>query len=328
MATLNDVAKLAGVSPATVSRVLNRSVVVSESTRERVLNAAKELSYELPQVSHPSGDKIILVVSDISNPERSQAFYRSIADAGYQMLQFYYCEGPETEQDLFRFLQSYRSLKISGILLDNFVRPIGSALLAELNRYPVVQLSGRCPLDRMISVDLDSYQAGFEATRILIERGAKRIALFHSAGSYQIMDQQRLNGYYSALNQYGIVPDPSLLLDIDFLAENSFSRISDLIDSGEKLPDAFICPLDFVAITCLQVLTNAGYKVPDQIQLISLKESWNCQFSSPPLTTIEYPIPIVCSEAVSLLQRLIRGEDLRSQHIGFQGVFHMRQSTR
>ena len=328
MATLNDVAKLAGVSPATVSRVMNRSVVVSESTRVRVLEAARELEYELPAVSRPAADKIILVVSDISNPERSQAFYRSIAEAGYQMVQFYYCEGPNTEQDLLLFLQAHRSLKISGIILDNFVRPVGSALLAELNRYPVVQLSGRCPLNRIISVDLDSFQTGFEATKLLLERGAKRIALFHSSGSYQVMDQQRLNGYSSALRTFEVPFDPALVIDIDFLAENSFKRMTELVSSGEPLPDAFICPLDFIAIACLQVLKEAGYKVPEQIQIISLKDDWNCQYASPALTAVEYPVSAICSEAVRFLQRLIRGEKLHNQQIGFQGVFHMRQSTK
>lgn len=330
MVTIQDVAREANVSPATVSRVLNNSLVVSESKRKQVMDAVEKLGYELPVRTTRSG-KHVLLISDVSNAEFSNAFYHSLSASGYQMVQFYNCEGQHTQDDLLMFLQSYPANQIAGIVTYNFVRPLNTPLFELLNKYPVVQIGSSQPFHQTVRVGTHRFQAAYEVTKHLLKKGCKRIAaLVAGAGSIREGSSgvtEVLNGYRSALMDYNLTVDPSLIRECDFLVEGAYESVRGFLKETDAVPDAILCPMDTLAVGTMRAVMELGYRIPDDIRIMSLMNDWPAPFLSPSLSTVNYPREAVAKEVVRNLHQMILGEQMHMQQLFVPYTISYREST-
>ena len=327
MVTISDVAREANVSPATVSRVINNSLVVSASKRQRVLEAIEKLGYVLPSRNASAG-RLVLVISDVSNADMSNQLYQSLADGGFQMFQFYFCEGPNTQADLQNFLAQMPLQQIAGIILYNFVRDIDESLHRMLDEFPIVQIGCNQAFRRTISLEKNNFQATYEATRHLLELGCKRVAFF-SAGvenSLSILRHNQINGYRSALLDYGFAPQ-DWIVESDFTVEGCYESTLQLLQRSGERPDGFVCPIDSMAVGCLRAIHDCGLRVPEDISMISLMGSWCSRFLKPSLSSLDFPPETICRETVRQLQLLIAEPSPVQQTIFLPFSFTFREST-
>jgi len=333
MATIYDVAKEANVSPSTVSRVINNSSVVSASTRKRVLEAISILGYDMNNGYNVSSERVILVISDVMRSEYYNALYHAISEQGFQMLHFFFSEDASAEEDLLRFLQQMLPLqRIAGILLDNFDHANEDPLSMTISKVPTVLINSQCPVDPCVTIGIDYYQTSYVATKYLLDLGCHRITIFHSghsvaSGRISSLDHQRISGYRTALSEHGVPFNDSLLLESDFLAEGSFETTMRYLQKSAQIPDAFVCPFDVMATGCLRAIQKSGYRVPEDIKLVSLMDDWFASFVTPSISSIHYPLEQIAHEAVRLLCSQIRGDKLISQDVRIPFTFIPREST-
>ena len=322
MVTTYDIAKAAGVSPATVSRVVNNSPVVSASTRQRVLSAIAALGYQIPVRS--SAQKQVLVVTDVSNADTSNALYAALSELGYQMVIFYNYE-QSAQGDLLNYLRQLPAGSISGLILHNFVRPVAPTLLEVLNSYPIVQYGSTHPFSCTVCLDLDRTQVSYDAAAALLQRGAKRLACF--TGESGGPAQQQLNGFRSALLDAELLPEPQLLIESDYTVEGAYESIRSLLESG-LFPDGIVCPVDTMALGCIRAPQDAGLSIPEDVQVISTMGMWCAPYTRPSISCLDYPVETMAQEAARQLDLLLNGQKGVGQRITLPYSFTFRESTR
>ena len=327
MVTIHDVAREAGVSLATVSRVVNNSLVVSAATRQKVQAAIEKLGYQAPVRAGAGVKKQVLVISDVSDAEGSNSLYQALSALGYQMYVFYNCERKEPDADLLQFLKQQNN--IAGIILQNFVRPVGEDLFAALNDYPIVQYETRLPFDNTVTLGINHFQAAYDATEHLLSLGCKRIAFvggFSDIPTDAGTPRTMINGYRSALLDGNLMPDPALLIECDFTIEGAYEGLRHFLTAGNPA-DGFVVPLDTMALGCLRALREAGLNVPGNMKLISLLGMWCSAFTTPSISSLDQPSEAISQEAARLIDLLISGQPGAGRRISIPHSFTYREST-
>ncbi len=327
LVTIHDVAREAGVSLATVSRVVNNSLVVSAATRQKVQAAIEKLGYHAPDRAGAWAKKQVLMISDVSDPEGSNSLYQALSALGYQMFVFYNCEREDPDADLLQFLKQQNN--VAGIILQNFVRPVGEALFAALNSYPIVQYETRLPFDNTVTLGINHFQAAYDATEHLLSLGCRRIAF--AGGSSDIpadagTTKTMINGYRSALLDGDLMPDPNLIIECDFTIEGAYEGLRDFLAAG-KQADGLVVPLDTMALGCLRALQEAGQKVPGNLKLISLMGMWCSAFTTPSISSLDQPSEAISQEAARLIDMLISGQPGAGRRVSIPHSFTYREST-
>lgn len=297
MATIGDVATRAGVSVATVSRVLNGNTQVSEDRRRKVLKAVKDLHYEpnlLGRMLRCSSARTILVVFAIMLPDLIRGIKDAAADVGYHVI-LQFCPGKPADSSQFVMLQSG--------LADGAILPeiqIEDKLLADLyHQYPIVQIGETTyPQAHVVSVNYE--EISYRLTRHLIGQGRRRIAtvgIVDQNGEMAYFCRERLAGTRRAIAEAGLASDPHLHFDgpFGFAAGQAAARY--FLCQPEQ-PDAIFCFQDNLAVGCLQELRKAGLRVPEDIAVAGFDNTEISQVIEPPLTTVEQPFYEIGQEAV------------------------------
>ncbi|MDQ0662667.1 LacI family repressor for deo operon, udp, cdd, tsx, nupC, and nupG [Arthrobacter ulcerisalmonis] len=288
-ATVQDVAKTAGVSVGTVSRVLNGSPAVSASSREKVTGAIRELNYRpLASARDLRRDRtmrILALSKNLESPIISEAF-RGVGDAaalsGYVSLIAPTSGSLEREQQLVDML---RNGSVDGLILFSPTMP-DAEIESLATQLSVVQLCEVAESEAAFGVSIDDRQAAYDITRHLIRTGARRLAMIgnRAARSGRLREQ----GFREALSEAGMDAVQSLFAngDFDFHAGRSLTR--ELL-AADHLPDAVFCGSDTVAAGCVREITEAGLRVPDDIAVAGFDDSIQAEMCVPELTTIRQP---------------------------------------
>ncbi|MDQ0767445.1 LacI family repressor for deo operon, udp, cdd, tsx, nupC, and nupG [Pseudarthrobacter defluvii] len=288
-ATVQDVAKTAGVSVGTVSRVLNGSPAVSASSREKVAGAIRQLNYRpLASARDLRRDRtmrILALSKNLESPIISEAF-RGVGDAaalsGYVSLIAPTSGSLEREQQLVDML---RNGSVDGLILFSPAMPDDDieALATQLS---VVQLCEIAESDAAFGVSIDDRQAAYDITRHLISTGARRIAMIGNRVARS--GRLRERGFRDALSEAGLDAHHSLFAtgDFDF---HTGRRLTRELLAMDHLPDAVFCGSDTVAAGCVREITNARLRVPDDIAVAGFDDSIQAEMCVPELTTIRQP---------------------------------------
>lgn len=309
--SLRDVAKRAGVSPATASRALNGHPQVREETRRRVLEAARELGYELDKARREPAETdrhlLGLLVPNVITPFYCELLrcVQEVVFARQCDLVLYVSQG-HAPQAVIERIASARHL--AGVIVvtprhseDEGLRKLGAELA-------VVVLDHRAEGSGFPHVTVDNLRAAHRATSYLVKQGHRRIGFISGPLSVQsAMD--RLRGYRLALEEAGIGFDPSLVKQGDFEQPTGYDIVSRWIHSERALPDALFCANDLMAAGALQALKEAGVSVPGDLALMGFDDLPIASVTSPPLTTVAQPIHAMCEAAVRQLMRLVQGEE-------------------
>ena len=299
MPSIVDVARRAGVSVTTASRVLsNSSHPVSQETRQRVLEAAAALNYvpsALARALVTQETRIIgVIVGDAADPYFA-TIVRGISDVareqGYLTVICNSDRVPDVEINFVRLLRDYRADGIifaGGGLTDPSYLSQLKEILDWLREYhvPVVALGHH--LFEAPQVNIDNTRATKDMTEYLINLGHRRIAYITGPAGLTT-STLRFEGYKQALAEHDIPFDPSLVVESDFTYEGGQQATRQLL-AQTSLPTAIFGSNDMVAIGCLTILKQQGITVPDQITVVGFDNITATQYVDPALTTIHVPM--------------------------------------
>ena len=311
MTTIQDVAKAAGVSPMTVSNVLNGHPHVRESTRQKVLDAVEELGYRVNAAARNlrtgRTGTLGLAVPNIGDHyfARLAALVATIAgEEGYRVEIEHTDAVRERELEAMTLSQNRMH---DGLLLSTVgLGPADKGLLRV--DYPVVLLGEGIfdgPLDHIAMPNVDG---SYAATAHLIAQGSRNIAIFdvRFALSDSVRDL-RLEGYHHALRDAGITPDPRLFFDVaDFTMAQGHRAAQRVVESGIPV-DGVFCPTDGVAIGALRGFADAGIRVPEDVRVIGFDDLPESEFITPRLSSVSPAHEITARTAVTFLLERIRG---------------------
>jgi LacI family transcriptional regulator len=315
--TIRDVAAAAGVSPATVSRVLNLKEDVADDLRRRVLAAVSDLGYRRngPARSLRTRAAMVigLIISDINNPFFT-AVVRGVEDvaqiAGYSVV---LANADEDVAKELRYLEVAAAEQMAGVLLT----PASSQLtridvLLERN-IPVVTIDRRLAGSPVDSVTVNNRQAAREAAEHLISQGCERVGFV--AGPVTITTgASRLAGYRAALRAAGRAYDPALVAHADFRTEGGYAATRQLIH-GRQPPDGLLISNNLMTVGGMQAIAEAGLSVPDDIAVVGFDDANWATALRPPLTVVTQPTYDIGRIAAEFLLRRINGENFPPKRV-------------
>ncbi|MEV0068252.1 LacI family DNA-binding transcriptional regulator [Amycolatopsis sp. NPDC050768] len=306
--TIRDVAARAGVSVATVSKVINQRYGVAADTFARVRAVIDELGYEASLVAQSlrnhKTNVIGILVADLEpfSTELLKGAADAIRGTGFELV--VYSAGGRTG-DPVGWERRYLS-RLSGTLVDGAVLVTPAAELEGLPGTPVVAVdphTGRSPLPAIVSDNLRGAQL---ATEHLLELGHRRIALL--AGRPDLQSAQlRETGYRRALAAAGVEVDETLVVAGDYDGELAAASARELLTRPDR-PTAVFAANDTSAIATLAAAAALGLRVPDDVSVVGFDNIPESALCTPPLTTVQQPIREMGHRAITVLIGLINGD--------------------
>lgn len=325
--TIKDVAKAAGVSIATVSRILNRSAGVSGELEEKVRRAIEELGYYTNDAARTLKGKesfsLGLIIPDIQNPF-FPALVRGIEDAArsvdHAVLLCNSDGGVEEEMRYIRFLHGKR---VDGILLIAGPDSTASVDLAASLNMPLVLLDRQVRGRDLPAVLPDNRYGGRLAVNALLECGCQKIAFIgnrslSSAG-------ERFEGYCEVLAERGIELTEGLIQEQPFTFDGGYRGIAALLEAKAAFDGVFVGN-DVMAFGVIACLRQHGIRVPGDVQVVGFDDIWMAKWHNPPLTTLCQPVDAIGQAAVQMLLDL-RSNGKRVVQQRFQPHLVFREST-
>jgi LacI family transcriptional regulator len=308
--TIRDVAAAAGVSPATVSRVLNLKEDVNADLRRRVLAAVTDLGYRRngPARSLRTRAAMVLgiIISDITNPFFT-ALVRGAEDraqlAGYSVVL------ANADEDLAkegRYLEVAAAEQLAGVLLSPASSRLTNIDVLTERGIPVVTIDRRLSSASVDSVTVNNRQAALEAAEHLIQQGCRRVGFV--AGPVQTTTgASRLAGYRAALRAAGRALDPALTAYADFRTEGGYVATRQLLQL-KKPPDGLLIANNLMTVGGMQAIAEAGLDVPQDIAVVGFDDANWATALRPPLTVVTQPTYEIGRIAAELLLHRIDGE--------------------
>lgn len=328
MATIQDVAKAAGVSVATVSRVLNNSSAVTEETKERVLYTIRRLNYQpnlLGRNLRRSKTKMILVIlPNISNPFYSN-IVKGIEDVAHKnnytvML----CNTDHDPNRMNVYIELLKNRLSEGAIVmgHELGRKEITALASE---FPVVQCCEYIEGAPASYVAIDDFNAATKAVRHLLNIGHRRIG-FITCNRF-ISNIKREQGYKEALKDAGIKVDPELIkYEDNHEFKNGLRAIENLLNLPQRPTAIFACS-DLLAIGAMRGVKEHNLRVPEDIAVVGFDDISFASMSNPPLTTIAQPKYDLGCTSMNLLLNQIQGISTIPQVVYLEHELKIRGST-
>ena len=307
-ATLDDVAALAGVSPSTVSRILNGTARVNESKVREVNAAISKLQY----VPNPAARLLArgrsmnvgVITQSLNSPyygEAALAIESVLLSLDYSPL---FVSGHWRLQDQRKCMNRLLTQKVEGLILITSSIP-DEELLKLSTSVPLVLIGRSLEAENIYCLDNDNVPAARLATEYLIGQGHRKIA-FITGPSTHIDANQRLEGYKLALAAKKITFSKSLLSTGDYTEAGGYSAMNQLIDSKTEFTACFAAN-DEMAFGAMLALYRHGLRVPQDISIMGFDDLHACSFTIPPLTSLHRSIEEVGEHAARGIVDLIEG---------------------
>lgn len=311
--TIKDVAKAAGVSTATVSRVLNNSSLISPQTAEKVRNAMRELGYFPNNIARSFAHQstyIIALVVDIEEPTafNNPYFYqiqygieKYICPKGYYLM---IVNENTLNNSGTGFSKLFYEKRVDGLILPVSVLNKNLVKKMEEQKFPFVIIGEPENSYDTNWVDINNKMAGEISTTHLIENHFQRIA-FVSGSQKDLFNRNRLDGYLTALAKHGIQPDPELIKEGGFSKEDGYAIMTAFLQL-ENPPDGIVFTDNLVAFGALTAIKAYGLSIPDDIGLVSFDNFPVTELSDPPITTVDIDLINLGMQAASMLLKEIQ----------------------
>jgi LacI family repressor for deo operon, udp, cdd, tsx, nupC, and nupG len=303
LATIEDVAGIAGVSIATVSRAINEPAKVADATRRRVNEAIAVTGYTTNAMARSlrirRSNTILILAPDVGDPNFSNILVGLETEAskrGYGVLIGNTQNDPTRETDYLRFISSNQA---TGLILLTGHLPFGLGHNGPSRMPPMVAVNEPVPGDRVPFVGVDNFEGARIAAEHLISQGHRRIAFIGHSTS-RVVNELRERGYRAALSQAGIAPEPGLVLDGDGTTESG-RQAAEQMFVRDVLPTAFLCVNDATALGVIIALNARGYDLPRQFSVMGFDDISFASFVTPSLTTMKQPRSKIGEVAMNLL---------------------------
>lgn len=332
MATIQDVARLSGMSAATVSRVLNNNYKVSAKARKAVLDAIKQLDYRPNIVGRNlsrSKNRTILVVSGVIDDSMLRGATSTAKELGYDLILSYAPLNSASDRDALKYFENGLA---GGILFINFFP--GDKRKIELCRsYPVVQCGDYLDIPESYSVSIDDELACYEMTEMLIKDGHERFAFVgHRSRPNHTMrySMNREHGFKRALGDAGIPASRQFVRLFDWNT-NSYDGAAKFAEQWlelpkHKRPDAVVCVNDMTALVFVNTLLRAGIQIPREVAVTGF-DNRRSNTAFPQITTVAQPFFEMGAESIRMLIGIMNGEKPENKRIFLEHSIIVRGSS-
>ncbi|WP_419784243.1 LacI family DNA-binding transcriptional regulator [Maridesulfovibrio sp.] len=329
MSTILDVARLAQVSTATVSRVINSPETVRESTRKKVLRAMKMCNYKYNALARgfvtKKSNTIGLIIPNINNPvfaESTLGVQEYANSKNIKVILGNTSYDAEQEQSVIKAL---RESQVDGLIITS-TDPKGKLIksLTEEN-VPIVLLFSTIKPGPISAVGVDNYRGGYEATEHLISLGHRRIGMV--SGNFAISDRahHRWHGYRQCLKDNNIPYDSQLLIQTEYSLEGGRDSIGKLLQLDAP-PSAVFCSNDYLALGAIKGAMQAGLTLPEDLSIVGFDDMPTASYMIPALTTINQPAYEMGRTACEILLQIMEDPTLVMQHM-METKLVVREST-
>ncbi|MFF2484171.1 catabolite control protein A [Paenibacillus sp. NPDC058071] len=311
--TIYDVAREAGVSMATVSRVVNNNPNVKPATRKKVYEAIERLGYRPNAVARGLASKktttVGVVIPDISN-----SIYAEVARGIEDIANMYHyniilCNADKRKDKEIRVINTLLEKQVDGLLF------MGGAVTDEhlqafkTANVPIVLCATTDENGEIPSVDIDHEHAAYDAVRKLLDQGHTRIAMISGTLQDPANGYSRFQGYKRALSEAGIAYDESLVRIGNYRYESGADAMKYFIELDER-PTAVFSATDEMAIGAIHAIQDSGLKVPEDFSVISVDNSRMASMVRPQLTTVAQPMYDIGAVSMRLLTKLMKKESV------------------
>lgn len=325
MTSIKDVAKVAGVSTATVSRVLANNAPIKAETRKRVLEAVAQLNYRPNLIARSlraqKSAKIGLVVSDIRNPFFT-AIGRAVEDAayeqGYSVLMCNTDENPEKEELYLNLLQDEN---VAGVIFSP-TQQFSDSFNPHDTTMPFVAIDRAVNGKGTDMVLLDNVSAAYELTNHLLENGYCKLAgLF---GDVSTTGRERSHGFHKALKEHQL--DPIVAHFTSPRIKQGYEATLSLLDSPNR-PDAIFTSNSLLTAGALQALRDKKISIPNEVALVGFDETTWGDLVDPPITVMTQPTEEIGRTATELLFQRIQEPSRSPKTVVLKGTLQIKGSS-
>ncbi|PAR45817.1 LacI family transcriptional regulator [Vibrio metoecus] len=330
MATINDVCKLAGVSKATVSRVLNETGQVKAQTREAVLAAMQQLGYQPNSLAQAlatnTTNSIGLVLPHFESSYFGSILFEAEQDAQQAGKKLLVVNSKNSEQGEKEAVATLAAQRCDAILL--YSRHLSEVQLLELQQQyspPLVILNRRLHHPQLHSFGLDQTQIAQLAMQHLLNLGHRDIACITSPLVSET-GKIRYQVYQQALHEQGIEPDLAWTAEGDNTLLGGYQAMQQLLQQRISMTAVFACN-DDMALGAMRAMHEHGIHVPKQVSLIGIDNEPAAAFAIPSLSSVSLPIGELTQQAISLAIEIANKKPQDAQHRLYQGCLIAREST-
>lgn len=326
MVSIKDVAEAAGVSTATVSRVLTNGLHVRTEVRERVLAAVERLGYRPNLVARSlrsqQSTTIGLIVSDIRNPFFT-AISRAVEDTAYEQgYSLMLCNTDENAEKESIYLNLMQDAGIAGIIISPTRQ--NDALFANPNYpLPVVVIDRPIVNADVDAVLLDNVAAAYRLTTHLIEQGYQSIGILSSEMS---TGKERQEGFEKAMRAHGLIARAEHMKNIPPKMDAGYEATLKILDTPEP-PDALFTINSLFAAGALQAIRERNLMIPENIALVTFDETTWASLVQPAITLIDQPTYEIGKTATELLLQRIADPARPTRHVILTGQLLVRGSS-
>ncbi|WCK56450.1 LacI family DNA-binding transcriptional regulator [Aneurinibacillus sp. Ricciae_BoGa-3] len=329
MLKMEDVARLANVSTATVSRVLSNNKNVSNKTRKKVLDIINQVEYKPNRLAanlrKNTSETVAVILPDIANPffaEIVKGFRDEALKSGYYIL---LCDtGNNTRQEE-EFVKLVKERLVDGIILAT-ARMAKDEIYKLSQEIPVVLACEYIDDYEIPTVSIDNISAAREATEYLIEQGHTEIGLITGPLDV-ILSRDRVKGYRQALLLHDLPFRDFFIQEGDFSVKSGYEIMMKYL-AHEHKPTAIFASSDEMAVGALKACKSKGLRIPDDICIIGFDDIPLCTLVEPELTTVAQPKYEIGSQAMKMLLNIIERKGLVQKQMVLPHQLMIRQTTR
>lgn len=317
--SIKDIAQMAGVSVATVSRVINQNGRFSKETERRVLDIINEYGYrpnELARGLRVDKAQVIGVIV----PDITHEFFSQIArNIETELLKYGYmaiiCDTNEKDEMEKQYMKMLSSMRVGGIIYiggDPVVEPIQDIPIVYVDRPPVFEnkKSGTC------FIGSNNFQGGYLATECLIQSGKKDIVMVLRSSNIDVENiQGRMNGFKCALRDNGLTFGTDRIMEVKEVSMESGYEVTRRICETRPDVNGIFFYSDILAIGGLKYLNEAGYEIPKAMAVVGMDDIPVASMVTPPLTTVRQASAQFSSLAVESIMKMLNGDKEDLKHI-------------
>jgi len=327
MASIKDVAQAAGVSTATVSRVLSNGAHVRPEVRERVMEAVERLAYRpnllARSLRSQQSNTIGLIVSDIRNPFFT-SIGRAVEDTAYEQgCSLILCNTDENPEKEAIYLNLMHDENVAGVIFSP-TRHMAANFTAANITLPTIIVDRFVKNADVDMVLLDNVDAAFRLTSHLIENGYRRIGAL--CGEMSTTGRERQQGYEKALRAHGLSPVAEHVKYVQPKIEAGYTAAMKLLDAAEP-PEAILTTNSLLAAGVLQAIQERNLSIPDDIALVTFDETTWASLVQPAITLIDQPTYEIGKTATELLLQRIAEPNRPTRQVILKGQLLVRGSS-
>ena len=328
--TIREIAAFAGVSTATVSRVVNGSGYVSQATRATVERVVREHGYSANRNARglsAGRTGLVGVTVPLIHPAYFSVIVAGVAEALYEQdMRIVLCPTLHEHDREVSLLERLMHGTTDCALLVLPEESSGELRTLMEHGFRFVVVDPRMRIDERVPTVSAAHSAGAnQATAHLLELGHRRIAAITGPGGW-MATEERLRGHRSALAAAGVLPNPALVVESNFEVDGGRAAAAALLELAEP-PTAIFAFNDQLAIGAMQAALERGLRVPAELSIVGFDDTAEAEIVTPRLTTVHQPLAEIGRMGVSLLTRQLENQRLEALHVELETKLVVRAST-